>query len=194
MEQDKLKRIYERAVANSVGKDKKCEYKKTIKNAIVKTATVTLILTLIASGLVGCEGKYKIDSDGELKITSTENQFSTYEIACYQDSRVYNLLADYNFTNYEVVGTKRNYHYTAENYKKIKELDESYLYGFYVITTHETTNEVCKALGYQDLKDFLISNNYVDKNNNPDISVWYKQNKEKIIKIMEEEETNQRRK
>ena len=66
----------------------------------------------------------------------------------------------------------KHYSYTIEDYKKIDKLDESYLLGFYEGTTQSTFNNILMSLGYNSLDDFLLQNNYVDKNGNPDIAEW----------------------
>ena len=98
------------------------------------------------------------------------------------------MLKAHGFTEYEqpyLLG-RRSYKYTAEDYKKIAELDESYLYAFYTSTTIETLTEACLALGYEDVKDFLLKNGYVNEDGNPDVGVWYKHNKKEIASIMKE--------
>lgn len=113
--------------------------------------------------------------------------FTTYQISTYQTLRLYDLLEANNLTEYEPEQlTRRNYKYTADDYKKVAELDESYLYAFYTETTLETLTEVCQALGYDDIEDFLIRKGYVDKDGNPDVSVWYKYNKKEIAAIMKD--------
>lgn len=113
--------------------------------------------------------------------------FTTYQISTYQTLRLYDLLEANNLTEYEPDHLiRRSYKYTADDYKKIAKLDESYLYAFYTQTTLETLTEVCQALGYDDIENFLISKGYVDKDGNPDVSVWYKHNKKEIAAIMKE--------
>ena len=127
-----------------------------------------------------------IDSWGE-SLTEEESEFSIYEISVFQQERVKALLEKNKLTDYTVENGRRHYSHTAEDYAKILELDETYLYGFYTLTSRATLDEVCKALGYTDIKDYLIQKQYVDSEGNPDVHVWYKQNKKDMIVIMREQ-------
>lgn len=197
MEPKDLQRIYDKTLENSVGIEKKCPFKKTFKNVVIKVATVTLLLTFMASSLTGCMGNIKnLNPTEETQITSSDSQnqnddikingFEPYYIFNFERARVFELLEAYNLTEFEFVSAKRDYKYTSEDYKKIIELDESYLYGFYVTTTRETLNEVCKSLGYENIEDFLNTKGYVDKNGKPSVSAWYDHNIQEITSIMEE--------
>jgi len=193
MDKDKMEIIYKKTVNNSVGRDKRCSYTKNIKNSINKIAIETLLLVFIASSLMGCTGQFALNNNvssmdnKESYTTTVERKYSYYEIASFEKNRVYGLMEDNGLTDFIHKGNDKHYNYTAEDFKKIKELDESYLYGFYMVADRETLDEVCKALGYTDIKDYLIKNNYVDKENNPDVNVWYDSNLVNIQKIMSEQ-------
>lgn len=190
MDPKDLQKIYDRTLENSVGNTKKCRYKKTFKYVIMKVALITLLMTFVASCMVGCFNDYKAKNTNFAQSVETfdENEslngFSTYQISTYQNLRLYDLLEAYDFTDYTVDGSKKDYHYTAEQYSQIKELDETYLYAFYTQTTPSTLTAVCKALGYENLEDFLLDNGYVDEDGKPNINVWYKKNKVEMSKIM----------
>lgn len=191
MDNDRMDKIYKKTIENSVGREKKCFYVKNIKNSINKVAIETLVLVFIASSLMGCTGQFVKNNNDNINLDVTESytfvkefEHSSYEITMYQVNRVYDLLNSYNLNDFSYNGNKKHYNYTSEDFKKIKELDESYLYGFYLVSDRETLNEVCISLGYNDIKDYLIKNNYVDKDNNPDVNVWYDYNKVNIDKIM----------
>lgn len=195
MSTDKMEKIYKKTLNNSVGREKKCFYAKNIKKTVNKIALQTLILVFIASSLMGCTAQLAKNNDlnntnlneSENYTTVVEFEHGAYEITMYQVNRVYDLLNSYNLNNFSYNGNKKHYNCSSEDFMKIEELDESYLYGFYLVSDRETLNEVCKVLGYEDIKDYLVKNNYVDKDNNPDVNVWYEYNKANIDKIMSQE-------
>ncbi|MBQ7031458.1 MAG: hypothetical protein IJN13_03695 [Bacilli bacterium] len=199
MEQKDLQKIYDRALENSVGNNKKCPFKKVFKTVVMKIALLTLLITFLASCMVGCFGNYKEEDinftqSGEaFENDGKTNGFSTYQISTYQNLRLYDLLEAYDFTDFTLDGTKRDYHYTEEQYSQIQELDETYLYAFYTQTTPATLTAVCKSLGYDNLESFLLDNGYVDKEGKPSISIWYQHNKVEMSKIMKkaQEDLNQ---
>lgn len=198
MEQKDLQKIYDRALENSVGNNKKCPFKKVFKTVAMKIALLTLLITFLASCMVGCFGNYKEEDinftqSGEaFENDGKTNGFTTYQIATYQNIRLYDLLEAYDFTDYSIEGRRRNYHYTEEQFSQIQELDETYLYAFYTQTTSDTLTAVCKSLGYDNLEDFLLDNGYVDKEGKANINVWYKHHKIEMSKIMKkaQEELN----
>ena len=70
--------------------------------------------------------------------------------------------------------------------KKIEELDETYLYASYIATTKETFMNILTSLGYENLEDFLIKNEYVDENGKGSIYVWCIKNMEEMSLIMKQ--------
>lgn len=198
MSDEKLKEMYNNTLKNSVGIDKKCKFKKVLKNVKTKLTLVSLILIFLSSGLVGCnQNDYSYNNSNSNKLTtsyttvvsndSINNEFGEYETLKYQRIRLYELLDSYKMDDYSIVNLRRNYNYGVEDYKNIKELDESYLYMFYVDTTLDNVQTVCQALGYENLDDFMIKNEYVNKEGKPDVNVWHRKNKENINKLMKEE-------
>lgn len=189
--------IYKRTTQNSIGTEKKCAFNKTTKNVAIKVASLTLLVTFISSSLVGCmpqiqnndndltpSPEYGYSSNGYFTI----NGFTIHQISDYESERLYMLLDSYEFMNYTTVGiTRRNYNYAAEDFAKIKELDETYLHAFYSNTTKETLTTVCNALGYKDIEDYLTRKGYLDIEGKPNVGVWYKNNQVIISEIMKKQ-------
>ena len=86
--------------------------------------------------------------------------------------RLYELLDKCGIDAYDVVGLRRDYHATEEDYKKVSELDESYLCAMYYSSSKDAANEMAKALGYDSIDDCLIKNGYTDKDGNADFGLW----------------------
>lgn len=113
--------------------------------------------------------------------------YDIIEISRFQSRRSLELLDSYGFTDYTMVDQKRNYHYTAEDYKKIDTLDETYLYGMYIETTDRTLREILRSMGYENLNDYLIQKGYVSSDGEPSTYIWNQYNAEVIDDIMVEE-------
>lgn len=199
IKKEQYEQNYESMLKNSVGPDKRCPYTTTVKKALLSVSLFTLTTSFILSGLCGCAKIQKFSnpqSSIETKIEQSydDNQedkyhgFSLYDISTYQRLRTYEIMEENGFNNYTTEGTRRNYNYTSEDFKKLDKLDETYLYGFYTSTTGSTLNQVCGALGYENLEDFLIKNNYVDSQGNPSTMVWSQSNSVQISNIMAEQQ------
>lgn len=171
-----MNEMFKLARENSVGADKQCPNVTQRKKMERKVITGALAGILMLSGVLMFQENsfisYKYDS----------SPYPIAEIEAYERESLFKLLDQYNFNNYdENINGTRNYHYSAEDYQIIDELDESYLYSFYLNTDDNTFVEVLKLLGYSDLDDFLEKNRYLDDNNTPSIKEWRKKDKEYAI-------------
>ena len=189
---DKNYILYENLKKNSIGNEKKCKAVKYIKKGTLRVGITVLISAFTIGVLSGCNihEDYFNNNDNENNHSSYEqtlndyNGFSIVEIRNYEMLRADDLFSNNGFHSYSMEGTKRKYNYKSSDYKRIKELDETYLYGIYLNTNSSTFNEVLQALGYSDLEDYLIKNNYVNKNGEPSTMAWSNADLEKMSQLM----------
>lgn len=190
MSTEELNNIYENTKKNSIGNEKKSQANRTRRSIPLKITVGVLVATLALSGLTGCTLKKDYTNNTQTEQTQTieyQNEYNGYkdtEIGIYERLRFNDLMEKYNFTDYEMKDNKKNYNYTSEDFKTITELDETYLYAAYTITTKETFNNILNALGYTNFEEFLVSNGYVNESNEPDLMVWCIKNMEEISLIM----------
>jgi hypothetical protein len=187
---EELNNIYNNAKSNSIGPEKKVLSNRTKKSIPLKIAIGALVATLALSSLTGCAINKKYDNNVDTQVTESikyENEYNGYkdtEIGIYERLRFNDLMEQYNFTDYEMKGNKKEYNYTKEDFQTIEELDETYLYAAYIVTTKETFNNILNALGYENLGVYLVSKGYVDESGKPDLFVWCIKNMEDISLIM----------
>lgn len=118
---------------------------------------------------------HSAQSEANRNKTEYATEIDGYEMAdlsMYGNLRVYDLLDANGFTDYEGSGYNRSYRYDAEDFRNLKGLDESYLYGFYCATSEENFNAVLSVLGYDSLEQYLTEKEYVDEDGNPSIDAW----------------------
>ena len=113
------------------------------------------------------------------------NGYSLSDIQAYETIRFYNLMRKNGLTDYTQIGFSMDYNYTAEDYKKMKGLDETYLYTIYR-KTHDL-DEFLEALGYSSLDEYLLKNNYVDEYGKPSTTYWRIETAKEISQMMLEE-------
>lgn len=192
----KYKENYERMKQNSIGSDKKCQdkRKKVILNSSIAAIILTFTLTCFAGvNMINNKIQNKIDElkeyQSETQITAISDSeyilgYKVLYLKMYAKSCANNLLLEHNFKALETKNGRRTYNYIAEDYRKIEELNEEYIYGFYNLTDKQTLEEVCIALGYEGFKDYLIKNNYVTEDGKEDIINWEKDNLNSIANYM----------
>ena len=113
--------------------------------------------------------------------------YSIANITDYGKLIVKGMLKDNGFTDYYTnEENERHYNYTAEDYKSMPNFDERYLYSLYLVVDDYTIDEFTKSLGYEDLEDYLIKNDYVDEEGNPSTYNWYNVYLYNMAKIMNE--------
>lgn len=169
--------------------------RNTIETKIINRLLLFMIIliVLLSTGCIENDHDHdhnRISTSSEDVKTSTSKKydyhFKVYQIENYEKLRVYDFFKKNGFTKYTQVGTKVNYHYTSEDYKRASELDDTYLYGMYLYTSQETFDEILKALEYSCFDDFLIKNGYIDENGQPeaDYTRWRYDSLKEIDKIM----------
>lgn len=207
MKEDKYKEMYEKLKKSSIGKYKKCQANRFKQRVTLKIALSTILASLCTVCLAGCKNSENYYNKGNNSNSTTyvteytnqentndysysNNTYSPSEISMYQKLRVNELMTNYNMTNYTSDPNnshKRIYNYTSEDYKQIEELDETYIYGYYILADSTTVDYVCEALGYTNLYTYLTTNQYVDDMGNPSIDKWYDANNITINNIMIEQ-------
>lgn len=193
MSKEELDKIYENAKENSIGPEKKSSAKRERKTITMKITVASLAAVLALSGLTGCVFKQPIPPQKEptsisetIEYKNEYNGYSDTEIGIYERLRLGDLLEAHGFTDYTMEGQKKSYNYTKEDFEKIEELDETYLYAAYIATTKETFTNILTSLGYENLESFLISKEYVDKNGKASLYVWCIENMEEMSLIMKQ--------
>lgn len=204
MKEDKYKQMYKKLKESSIGKHKKCRANRFKQHVTLKVALSTILATLCATCIVGCKNNnnhynknnnsnhttYVTEYNNTNSYSVSNNTYSPSEISRYQKLRVNELMTNYDMTDYTKDpdnNRRRIYNYTSDDYKKIKELDETYIYGFYLLADTNTVDNVCDALGYSNLYSYLTVNNYVDGQGEPDVEKWYDANTITINNIMIEQ-------
>ena len=109
------------------------------------------------------------------------------DLSIYQNLRVYDLLDNYGFTEYNGSGYNRTYNYTEEDFQRLKGINENYLYGFYCATSEQNFKDVLSVFGYDSLDSYLIDRNYVDKQGNPSIDAWNDATMQEMANILKSE-------
>lgn len=167
MNDDKFLSIYNKLREESIGNTKRCNYKSKGKIQILKRAFLSITALLCCAGAVGCN---KINEQPKSIVESESQSFESSDLECngYQYSRILTfskirskeLLDNNGLTEYyfDTDSLTSIYSYTATDYEKIDGLDESYIFGFYNLSDHNTVDEVCKALGYEGFYDYLNTN------------------------------------
>lgn len=102
---------------------------------------------------------------------------NTMDIAsCYIADKFFELIDKYNIPHkresYKEKFFKLDFEYTTEDWKKITEIDETWLPHFYSISNEKSFLEVLSVFGYTDLNTYLVEKKYTDKDGNPSISKW----------------------
>jgi len=188
LEEKDYQLIYENLKNNSIGKEKICSSNFAVKKIALTVALTTFISVFTTACSVSLKDKLFNSKDTSSVVEVYEpTKYSRVEISSYNQLRSRNLLVDNGFTDYKIEGDYRDYNYTAEQFSTIKDLDDTYLYGFYMVVTEKTFSNILNALGYKDLNDFLVKNKYVDSENKPSKQKWYSENTKQIEQIMVEE-------
>ena len=156
------------------------------KTTVVAFLSVAMLCTAcIGPGQSNHNEKSSSEIEAEYKfLIDDESGYSADEVGVFEKLRAMDLLNENQMFDYERKTLQRDYHYTAEDYAKIKGLDETYLYGFYILSNEEDANEMVKALGFENLDDYMIQKGYVDEDGNPSRDEWCKADIVIMRKIM----------
>jgi len=189
------KSIFEKLKQKSIGKDKRVRNKRTKIKATLKKSVAVLVSVMSAATIVGCNlsnKKSNNSSKNETKIVQTVdkewNGYTYYEITNYECNRLDETLSINGLTDYELNGGNRVYNYTANDYSKVHELNESYVRSFYLMTDSNTVDQFCISQGYQNFSDYMMKNGYTNSDGSNNISDWYENDLEVMSKIMESRE------
>lgn len=182
---------------NSIGINKRSSNKRNLKKVILNASMASILITFLSGCSVGLKNSNSNNYTND-KIVEESNLYG-YEkgfLKQVEKENAIRLLKHNNLTEYKIVDGKRQYNYSVDDYKNIYRLTDSYLHGFYLLTTKETFNKVLNARGYEDLNEFLINNGYVNEQGQPDINLWEKISLEKRAEELNsyttEEEVHQR--
>lgn len=204
MKEIEYQKMYEQLKKSSIGTHKRCHAKRFKQRVTLKVALSTILATLCATCIVGCKNNnnhynknnnsnhttYVTEYNNTNSYSVSNNTYSLSEISRYQKLRVNELMTNYDMTDYTKDpdnNRRRIYHYSSDDYKKITELDDTYIYGFYLLADTNTVDNVCDALGYSNLYTYLTVNNYVDDKGSPSVDKWYDANTIVIQNIMSEQ-------
>lgn len=172
------KEIFEDLKNNSIGKEGIRLI--NIKSKGVRIAGTILSLMLIFSTMCSCVKQQNNIFDEPVNVESNISNRTYYYN--YDDNVVEELLYNETFRVREVlvfsnedISLKDNkICNTVEEYKAAEALKDTDLIGFYEMVNKDEveTEKVIQALGYKNWDDYLISNNYIDKEGKPNKYVW----------------------
>ena len=162
---------------------------RTVPRAAVATA-VAIILVLLAMAVWLTQCAASVDKEAihhQYSQINSKYEFSTGDIALYELIRLNDSLKASGLVEYEeAAGGLRDYPYTAEDYARIDGLDDTYLYGFHKLATKEDVDEMAKAIGYDDLDDFMRSKGFMDSDGRYDTRTWAAYTSVEIARIVDE--------
>ena len=192
MSNGQMKTINENAQDNIADKEEAAPISRNRARAFIVPAAIVLAsllaFGLIVHGIVAQEverQELKARIEEEYKfLEGDESGYTAAQVGIYEKLRVMDLLDENGMRDYDAQGATRDYHYVAADYAKVEGLDDTYLYGFYVLAGAEDANEMAIALGYEGLDDFMIQNGYVDENGNPSTHEWWRADVVQMREIM----------
>lgn len=190
MDSTNYQELYEKLKNNSIGEEKISNSKRTRKQVLLRVSLTTLASVILMTSLVGCG--YQKNNNYNQTNTTTESEYifddrgyTTGEITGFRKGRVYELMKDNGYQDYEVNnGMQRDYGLSVDQIKELSGLDESYMYGFYCVTTPNMAEKVAIALGYKNIDDYVIIHGYIDENGNPDYREWMHHDKENMVNLL----------
>ena len=202
MSDDKLLNIYEQLKNNSIGTEKVSKYNKRNAGTILKSTILSLTALLCMAGAVGCKNEVNNNTkSSDVLVQETDDyvpsivrrhNYKNSDIILYEEVRVNHLMESYNLTDYYSLGDgiKRTYNYSKDVYEKMNDLDETYISGFYYLCDMSTVNTVCNALGYKDLKAYIVEKGFVNDNGEANISGWLWDELDSMSDVMYQEGYN----
>lgn len=189
MKKEEAEAIYNNAKNNSIGKEKKSSAQRFKRNVILSIATAALVTVLASAGFLAMHNHEEelTDSPDRIEYVTEVDGYDMSDLSIYQNLRVYDLLDNYGFTDYDGSGYNRTYNYTEEDFQRLKGINENYLYGFYCATSEQNFKDVLSVFGYDSLDSYLIDRNYVDKQGNPSIDAWNDATMQEMANILKSE-------
>ena len=178
--ENKLEEILKKTKENSIGIDKKSEFVRSAKVISKKVLTmlivVSITVTLAACGNVNTIGSYpELNSPEIVQIEDIEygNDLDMMKVAELRGEiltrirvKLLNAGIKYRDSDGKVIVND------VETYKKIYNIIEEELIGYYSLLGQEESGKILQILGYEGWDDYLIQNGFVDENNEPDIKLW----------------------
>ena len=178
--ENKLEEILKKTKENSIGIDKKSEFVRSAKVISKKVLTmlivVSITVTLAACGNVNTIGSYpELNSPEIVQVEDIEygNDLDMMKVAELRGEiltriRVKLLNAGIKYRDSDGKAIVND----VETYKKIYNIIEEELIGYYSLLGQEESGKILQILGYEGWDDYLIQNGFVDENNEPDIKMW----------------------
>lgn len=189
MKKEEAEAIYNNAKNNSIGKEKRASAQRFKRNVMLSIATATLVTALASAGFLAMhQNKEELtDSPDKIEYVTEIDGYDMSDLSIYQNLRVYDLLDNYGFTDYEGSGYNRTYNYTEEDFQRLRGINENYLYGFYCATSKQNFKDVLSVFGYDSLDSYLIDRNYVDKQGNPSVDAWNDATMQEMANLLKSE-------
>lgn len=186
--------LFKRMRENSIGSEKRTSNRFNRKRVFLKKTISAILSAVIAFSMIGCvknDNSNQLESMIEYSQLYEDYGYTDQELCDYEIERLDSLLESNGMGEYtRDEDCLRNYDYTAEDYKSIEGLDDSYLYAMYLTANQQSVDEFSRALGYNDLNDYLESHGYVDDNGYIDGRKWYRDNIMDMAKIKYEEDNS----
>lgn len=181
--ENKIEEILERTKENSIGSDKKNEFVKSVKVISKKVLTllivVSITVTMAACNLesVKTTDTYSEYHNGEVidahQIESDGNELDFRKISEVRGDiissvvvKLLNAGIKYRTDDGKVLNND------IETYKKIYNITEDELIGYYMLLGREESDKILQILGYEGWDDYLTQSGFVNVENEPDIKMW----------------------
>lgn len=161
----KISEYYEAIKARSLQQHKVSAGRKI---TAAKTSIITIISLVATLSLCACQNDQLALNNNTIVATD-----SAYETLCEYGIEIYDSNTNTYVSN------------SVDDYRKIKDLNESDLLGYYELLGMDESEKVVQALGYASWDDFLLKNNYVKASGEPDFGTWKRTEQEKIGKESE---------
>jgi len=164
---------------NSIGNDKKIEYKKVSKKISKRMLSILLVI-IVSLSVTACT---KLDR--EVYYPYSEAMDIDYSLVNeYITDNSYELLMYLKENNIDLNGSS-----TVEDYKKIKDLSEEDLIILCFSLGTKECEKIVQSFGYKNWDDYLKQNDYINNEGEPDFKQWQVFEYRRIDKIMNEEKT-----
>lgn len=201
MDREKYQEIFDQTKKNSIGSEKKDSNKRVRKKVKMMVTIPVLVGTLTAAGVLGVGCAIPVKDPVQQETTTNEYSYlddtsyrdygySDIEIESYGKVRALQKLNDAGFTATGKDGFKYHYDESVEDFKKLGQLDNDYIYSLEAILDDETMSKVYQAMGYENEDDFMVKNNFVDSKGKADGVKWFYEYMNSMAERMHENEMN----
>lgn len=156
---------------NSIGVEKISEYKPIKKKIDVKT--LMLLLSLVISiSLTGCKLDIKNNNINENQIV-VESSYDDLNISGFKamemsiaDNHLLFAQIKYKDENGNIISNDK------EVYKRLEGLDESKLFGFYLLLGEKESEKILPIYGYNTWDEYLMKNGFINDKGETDLKMW----------------------